>query len=216
MKRCSTCGEPKPLTEFQKNRKRPDGLQERCKACRRVHYYKPEQWLKKREYDQVRRVELADQLSAAAKERYVSDAEFRQAKIQIARGQKFRPGYHEREHARYYRRAADPAYQKKKSARLRERRHTDPEYRRKVYHYRRARQARIQLQGKPFTHAEWVALCDRYNHICLCCGEAKPLTPDHIVPISRGGSSDIENIQPLCIDCNRRKNARTVDYRPDM
>lgn len=213
MKRCSTCGETKPLTEFHKNKKRPDGLSERCKACRRAHYYKPEQWESKRAYDAERRVELADKISQQRKERYATDEVYREHKKVLTRSQKFKPGYKAREHARYYRRAADPAYQKKKSAQLRERRHTDPEYRRKVAHYRRARQARIQLQGKPFTHAEWVVLCERYNHRCLCCGEAKPLTPDHIVPVSRNGSSDIENIQPLCIDCNKRKHARTIDYR---
>jgi hypothetical protein len=32
-KRCSMCGEVKPLTEFHRNRQKPDGLQVRCKAC---------------------------------------------------------------------------------------------------------------------------------------------------------------------------------------
>ena len=212
-KRCSTCGETKPTTEYHKNRKRPDGLSERCKACRRAHYYKPEQWLKKREYDQVRRVELAYQISGQRKEKYATDSEHRERKKRSARDQKLKPGYYDRERARYYRRAADPSYQKKKSARLRERRHADPEYHRKTLHWSRLRRARIKTQGTPFTHAEWVELCARYNHRCLRCGETKPLTPDHVVPVSRGGSSDIGNIQPLCIDCNKRKNARTVDYR---
>jgi 5-methylcytosine-specific restriction endonuclease McrA len=38
----------------------------------------------------------------------------------------------------------------------------------------------------------------------LCCGEAKPLTVDHVVPVSKGGSNDISNIQPLCLECNDR------------
>ena len=95
-KRCSTCGETKPLAEFHKNKRRPDGLQERCKTCRRAHYYKPEQWLSKREYDQARRVELADQMNAAAKERYYTDEEHREHKKKTARDQKFKPGYYER------------------------------------------------------------------------------------------------------------------------
>lgn len=33
MKRCSTCGTYKPLSEFQKNRSAPDGLQYVCKSC---------------------------------------------------------------------------------------------------------------------------------------------------------------------------------------
>ena len=50
----------------------------------------------------------------------------------------------------------------------------------------------------------------------LCCGRGDvELTADHIVPISKGGSSDISNIQPLCSACNSAKRDRVVDYRPD-
>lgn len=52
-----------------------------------------------------------------------------------------------------------------------------------------------------FTVQEWRELRDRYNNQCLCCGTVeKLLTPDHVIPLSRGGSNDISNIQPLCLD----------------
>ena len=39
------------------------------------------------------------------------------------------------------------------------------------------------------------------------------LEADHVVPLTRGGSDDISNSQPLCGSCNRRKFVDTVDYR---
>ena len=38
MKRCSTCGELKPLDEFNLRRRSPDGRQFRCRACSRAWY----------------------------------------------------------------------------------------------------------------------------------------------------------------------------------
>jgi 5-methylcytosine-specific restriction endonuclease McrA len=48
---------------------------------------------------------------------------------------------------------------------------------------------------------------------CLKCGTTNKLTIDHIVPVSRGGSNDEENLQILCEDCNSRKGDHILDYR---
>lgn len=56
----------------------------------------------------------------------------------------------------------------------------------------------------------------RYDYTCLRCGKREPeimLTPDHIIPVVKGGSSDISNIQPLCGPCNSAKGANWTDYR---
>jgi len=81
--------------------------------------------------------------------------------------------------------------------------------------HRKAIKARRRAAGGSFSGAEWRALCASYGHVCLACGETVPLTPDHIVPLSKGGSNDIDNIQPLCLRCNRRKGCNIIDYRPD-
>jgi 5-methylcytosine-specific restriction endonuclease McrA len=45
---------------------------------------------------------------------------------------------------------------------------------------------------------------------CQYCGrQASGLTVDHVIPRSRGGPSDWENIVASCAPCNRRKGNRT-------
>jgi 5-methylcytosine-specific restriction endonuclease McrA len=75
------------------------------------------------------------------------------------------------------------------------------------------RRARKLLAGGSFSASEWKALCKKYNHKCLCCNRSRKLTADHVVPVSKGGSSNIENIQPLCGPCNSRKRDKTIDFR---
>jgi 5-methylcytosine-specific restriction endonuclease McrA len=83
--------------------------------------------------------------------------------------------------------------------------------------YRRYRNRKVSAPGG-HTHEEWLALKARYDYCCLRCGKHEPeiaLTEDHVIPLARGGSDDIGNIQPLCKPCNSSKNAKTIDYRPD-
>lgn len=54
-----------------------------------------------------------------------------------------------------------------------------------------------------FTAAEFRAL----GNTCALCGrDDVPMTVDHIVPLSKGGSNYISNIQPLCKSCNCAKS----------
>jgi 5-methylcytosine-specific restriction endonuclease McrA len=52
------------------------------------------------------------------------------------------------------------------------------------------------------------ALFARDGFHCQYCGEGSRLTVDHVVPRSRGGLSDWENMVTACAPCNLRKGDR--------
>jgi 5-methylcytosine-specific restriction endonuclease McrA len=71
------------------------------------------------------------------------------------------------------------------------------------------------------------ALFARDRHLCLYCGahySRGELTRDHVLPVSRGGRDEWENVVCACLACNLKKSNRTpqqanmpllaVPYRP--
>lgn len=97
-----------------------------------------------------------------------------------------------------------------------------PETAREWKHKRRAKEAG---NGGNHTAAQWLELKALYGNRCVACGKSEAelvflglkLVRDHVVPIARGGTNDIGNIQPLCHGiggCNNKKGAKTVDFRP--
>jgi 5-methylcytosine-specific restriction endonuclease McrA len=80
----------------------------------------------------------------------------------------------------------------------------------------RADQLRSARQKGQHTKEQWQALLEQYDHKCLCCGAKhswrNPVCKEHIVPISKGGSDGIDNLQPLCRKCNSAKGQYTIDF----
>lgn len=69
---------------------------------------------------------------------------------------------------------------------------------------------------RTFSSIDWIELKAQYGNMCLCCHMKEPtirLEADHVIPIAHGGSHSIENIQPLCVSCNRKKHVRRTDFR---
>ncbi len=75
----------------------------------------------------------------------------------------------------------------------------------KISHLKARRYARERGAEGSHTLEEWKSLKTKFNNKCALCKEDKPLTKDHIIPLSQGGTDFINNIQPLCRNCNSRK-----------
>lgn len=103
----------------------------------------------------------------------------------------------------------------KKSPNYIDGRTSNREYRSWIKNKRNRIKRQLNKDGSFHTFGEWETLKAQYGYTCPCCHKIEPeikLTEDHIIPLSKGGSDLIENIQPLCLDCNRRKNAKVIKY----
>lgn len=81
------------------------------------------------------------------------------------------------------------------------------------------RRAAKKGNGGSYTAEEWNDLKAMFGNRCLRCGESESrvqITVDHVIPVTKGGSNAIENLQPLCYSCNASKQDRIIDYRPDF
>jgi len=200
-KRCNKCGETKPLSEF--HRKGKNGYRYQCKACNKIYaqgyfqqhveefYERAKKWISRNPGEQEK---------ISHKSYILHKGEIR------ARARK---DY--KEHPDKITWSKNNTEKHKEMIKQWDASHRDA----KNMHFQ-TRRAKINSSGGVIAPAEWSELKIKYNYTCLCCGRREPeikLTLDHVYPISLGGSSTIDNAQPLCKSCNSRKGARHIDYR---
>ena len=71
---------------------------------------------------------------------------------------------------------------------------------------------RRSIHGDRMDIAAWNKKVEELACRCQLCGvkfERGDLTIDHIVPVSKGGTNHIDNLQPACVSCNCSKGNRT-------
>lgn len=82
--------------------------------------------------------------------------------------------------------------------------------REKVYQRNKNRLARKKGAVGQISAKDWNGLKRKYDNRCFYCHRLAPLTQDHVIPLSRGGSNFIGNILPSCGSCNSRKNTKFI------
>lgn len=221
IKVCKKCGEPKALTEFNRDARRRDGHHPYCKACKSAEWRDRYERGKDRilaqhkvHYEMNRDAVLARQKVAYTRKRAEQPALPKPPRATLSPEEK-----------RARKRAWAVAHRAVERDQKRARRHANPSHAREVHARWRetnririlsrhhARQARLLGRAEAWTVAEWDALITVFGNRCLCCGATERITIDHVIPMRKGGSNLIANLQPLCLGCNNHKKQRTTDYR---
>lgn len=185
MKYCPGCETYKSLVNFYRDGSREDGLKEQCKEC---CYENGPRWRnqhRKRETEKARSYRLR------------KESQERINKLSRRWG---------KENREKYREGLEKSH-----------RHRKEQNREKVNQHSHRRYIREQGAEGSHTLKEWKLMKERYNYTCPDCGRKEPeiyLTRDHVIPLSKGGSDYIKNIQPLCGSCNSRKYTKIKIYAP--
>lgn len=192
-KTCTKCGQLLLPGDFHKDSNRVDGLSLWCKKCAientKAHYYATHE------------CQLEYRRQYAAKNRDV-------ARLNARRNYRKNKQRHNAQSSAWQRNNPD-----KVNERNRRWRQANPG---KSLVHRHNYLARKANAAGTHTLEQFRALVEYYGGKCLCCGEVRPFTVDHVVALSNGGTNDISNIQPLCGPCNYSKAAwHNTDYRPD-
>jgi 5-methylcytosine-specific restriction endonuclease McrA len=221
-KRCDQCDQLLCLEHFHRFVYSKDGYRTVCKICRKAEYSTEEFKANRRALHK----ENADHVNEKKRAWHRANPEKQHIYYEKRKTE------HPEQLKAAWQRANRAAYAAERHKRYRDR---HPERRRAIQEswrnrhpelcilYAKARSANRKARklqtGGSFTSKEWLDLKVKYNNTCLCCGKKEPdikLSADHVIPLAKGGTSDIENIQPLCLTCNIRKYTKTIDYRLGM
>lgn len=207
VKRCSNCGETKPLAGYYRRSRSADGRQAECKVCAqkrgRERYADPTTG----RAEKMRQWEMAhpDRVRENAARYYQANREKVDSAVKEWRASN-RARVNELAQARY---RANPEPHIARTARwLRE----NPER-----HAERQHQRRALTQSATSPEVLAAVIAELRQTPCAYCGSRERIEIDHIVPLSRGGKHEPGNLAPACKRCNTSKNNRLLDeWRPTV
>jgi len=222
-KRCTKCGEVKPIEMFEARKGSITGKGPRCKVCKnisnRAYYAKnPERQheiSKKYRDSNKEKVKEAQSKHRLANQEKIKE---RKKKYQEENKDKLKEYYknyraENREKVHIASRSWHLANAEKVYERQRKYRKENPDN--GIVNSNNLRARKLGVSGK-ITENEWKLLKEKFAYTCPCCGEKEPfikLTIDHIVPMSLGGCNTIDNLQCLCGSCNSSKGKNIANYK---
>lgn len=214
---CCACKQKLPLSCFHKDAQKPDGYTYRCKECKRN---KPKIAVTTKECRGCHQVKPIDDFSNDA---YSHDAHSRLCKICNRKKMSDWVKHNYQRHATNCQKSQKRCVRRKREYGVRYHQKNKDKINKRVSKWAKENRpicvakaqryrAKKKGAGGAYTVKEWLSLCATYRNCCAACGEQKKLSVDHIVPVSAGGTNCISNIQPLCMDCNRRKHVKVIKY----
>jgi 5-methylcytosine-specific restriction endonuclease McrA len=187
-KKCTTCFEDIPFNNmyFYEEKRNKSGLKGRCKRC-----FNKDVSSRERVYTEEQKIkerENAKKRVNRNKQRYLEKwKEYKESnrdKISIQKSE----------------------YAKRECVKKRMK-----ELRRTKKYWKTRNERRKSLKIYNYTMQDFKHACDYFDNVCAYCGISKYLCMDHVIPLSKGGTSEIKNILPSCVSCNCRKHTQEMD-----
>jgi 5-methylcytosine-specific restriction endonuclease McrA len=181
-RRCRTCGEDKPVTDYCKSTKRIDGLVPDCLPCRSAAY---KEYRKRVPRDKVKAAAYAREYSKRRKQKELTFSE------KEKRAESRRRFYQENklrlneQHKEYLRRNPGKNAQQVNT-----------------YKQRLKQNGVFSFSAKDIKRLT--------SGVCAYCGETGKMAVDHVLPVSKGGRHAIGNLLPTCLPCNSSKHAKLL------
>lgn len=229
MKQCTKCGQTKPLGEFVKASKRPNGVSSHCKACHNAIYYQkhPRPKLRQLGPGDIKQCSKCSETKPIEQFDKVPDGDGYRSRCKVcrrsvSRAWKRRNGNRIKVYQKEWR-EAHPRYGKRWWAKM-------PETTREQYRKHKRRQSKTDYGRTYNVHRqhlrrtaerngdvtpEWMQQLHKEQTKCAYCGRSfcaeLPATIDHVYPLSKGGTHTKDNIVLACQPCNSTKNDRIID-----
>lgn len=198
MKTCLKCRTPQPACSFNLHRRKPDGLDIYCKACRAA--YRISRSLINSESARQWRQKNPDRV-------VIHSRQWRTANPDI---NKISQRKYRQTHKR---KSVTPKKQYPATAKVYRIQHA-PERKQ----HKKNRRAANRLAKGSFTAEQWELKCQFHGWLCYYCKiplTGASVTQDHRIPLSRGGYNHLSNIAPCCSRCNSKKHSKTeLEFRP--